>query len=175
VYQKRSSLTFPCEPPLRSFDPDWNPAIDQQALARVWRSGQQKACFVYRFFAVGSIEEVCYERQCSKEGLAGEILDGDGGDSLRFSEAELKSLFSPNFQSISNFHARSKCNCCSIPGPRPIDERGYQHLLPGSAELMAADPCMAKAGIDGQGRLSLVYAKVTDAQGLGFPHHRLSG
>ena len=26
------------------FDPDWNPAIDQQALARVWRSGQQKAC-----------------------------------------------------------------------------------------------------------------------------------
>ena len=26
------------------FDPDWNPAVDQQALARVWRSGQQKPC-----------------------------------------------------------------------------------------------------------------------------------
>lgn len=28
------------------FDPDWNPASDQQAMARVWRDGQQKACFV---------------------------------------------------------------------------------------------------------------------------------
>lgn len=33
------------------FDPDWNPAADQQALARVWRDGQKKDCFVYRFIA----------------------------------------------------------------------------------------------------------------------------
>jgi len=26
------------------FDPDWNPASDQQALARVWRDGQKKDC-----------------------------------------------------------------------------------------------------------------------------------
>ena len=26
------------------FDPDWNPAADQQALARVWRDGQKKEC-----------------------------------------------------------------------------------------------------------------------------------
>lgn len=26
------------------FDPDWNPASDQQALARVWRDGQKKTC-----------------------------------------------------------------------------------------------------------------------------------
>lgn len=26
------------------FDPDWNPAADQQALARVWRDGQKKDC-----------------------------------------------------------------------------------------------------------------------------------
>ena len=37
------------------FDPDWNPAIDAQALARVWRSGQQKPCYVYRLFAVRSL------------------------------------------------------------------------------------------------------------------------
>ena len=23
-------------------DPDWNPALDQQALARVWRDGQKR-------------------------------------------------------------------------------------------------------------------------------------
>ena len=40
------------------FDPDWNPAIDAQALAHVWRSGQQKPCYVYRFFGIGTMEEV---------------------------------------------------------------------------------------------------------------------
>lgn len=34
------------------FDPDWNPANDDQAMARVWRDGQKKPCFVYRFLAV---------------------------------------------------------------------------------------------------------------------------
>lgn len=34
------------------FDPDWNPANDNQAMARVWRDGQMKHCFTYRFLAV---------------------------------------------------------------------------------------------------------------------------
>ncbi len=42
------------------FDPDWNPAVDKQAAARIWRDGQKKKCFIYRFLTVGSIEEkVC--------------------------------------------------------------------------------------------------------------------
>lgn len=32
------------------FDPDWNPAVDKQAAARVWRDGQMKRCFVYRYY-----------------------------------------------------------------------------------------------------------------------------
>lgn len=45
------------------FDPDWNPANDDQAMARVWRDGQKKPCFVYRFLAV-SVQ--CWKRNFSR-------------------------------------------------------------------------------------------------------------
>ncbi|PTB77141.1 hypothetical protein M440DRAFT_1437739 [Trichoderma longibrachiatum ATCC 18648] len=51
------------------FDPDWNPAADQQALARVWRDGQKKDCFVYRFIATGTIEEKIFQRQSHKQNV----------------------------------------------------------------------------------------------------------
>ena len=34
-----------------------NPANDKQAAARVWRDGQKKRVFVYRFLTTGTIEE----------------------------------------------------------------------------------------------------------------------
>lgn len=56
------------------FDPDWNPASkyfnikvafifvyylilidDDQAMARVWRDGQKKQCYIYRLISVGRI------------------------------------------------------------------------------------------------------------------------
>ncbi len=70
------------------FDPDWNPANDKQAAGRVWRDGQKKRVYVYRFLSAGTIEEKVrfheplrsaadaprctpqvYQRQLSKEGL----------------------------------------------------------------------------------------------------------
>ncbi|KAL7002809.1 DNA-dependent ATPase protein rad54 [Sarracenia purpurea var. burkii] len=51
------------------FDPDWNPANDKQAAARVWRDGQKKRVYIYRFLSTGTIEEKVYQRQMSKEGL----------------------------------------------------------------------------------------------------------
>ena len=45
------------------FDGDWNPASDNQAMARTHRKGQKKTCFVYRMFTAGTVEEVIYQRQ----------------------------------------------------------------------------------------------------------------
>ena len=35
-------------------DPDWNPAHDEQAMARVWRDGQARPVHVYRLLSAGA-------------------------------------------------------------------------------------------------------------------------
>ena len=42
------------------FDPDWNPANDDQAMARCWRDGQKKQCYIYRLIAVCQLYTVIY-------------------------------------------------------------------------------------------------------------------
>lgn len=41
------------------FDPDWNPANDEQAMARVWRDGQKKMCYIYRLLSVRQTPVSC--------------------------------------------------------------------------------------------------------------------
>lgn len=31
------------------FDSDWNPANDAQAMARIWRDGQKRSVYIYRW------------------------------------------------------------------------------------------------------------------------------
>ncbi|KAK9804116.1 hypothetical protein WJX73_000321 [Symbiochloris irregularis] len=79
------------------FDPDWNPATDKQAAGRVWRDGQKKQVYVYRFLASGSIEEKVYQRQLSKEGLQSVVnsaaMGSGGASSNAMSTEELRDLF----------------------------------------------------------------------------------
>ena len=75
------------------FDPDWNPATDKQAAARVWRDGQKKNVFEYRFLATGTIEEKVFQRQLSKEGLQGLVSKSGKANSLNTSSEVLRELF----------------------------------------------------------------------------------
>lgn len=34
-------------------DSDWNPAVDLQAMGRIWRDGQKKPCTIYRLLTTG--------------------------------------------------------------------------------------------------------------------------
>jgi len=56
-------------------DPDWNPATDIQAMARIYRQGQRKPCFIYRLFTSGTLEEVILQRQMQKGALASMTVD----------------------------------------------------------------------------------------------------
>lgn len=42
---------------LVQYDIDWNPAVDQQAMSRVWREGQRRPVFIYRLITHGKIED----------------------------------------------------------------------------------------------------------------------
>lgn len=81
-------------------DSDWNPAIDEQAKARVWRDGQKLPVFIYRLLSTGTIEEKIYQRQLVKGELSVAVAaEGNKGgakqsSSSKFSREELRDLFS---------------------------------------------------------------------------------
>ncbi|KAK4312620.1 hypothetical protein Pmani_015962 [Petrolisthes manimaculis] len=74
------------------FDPDWNPANDDQAMARVWRDCQKKDCCIYRLLATGSIEKI-FQRQTHKKALSSCVVDCEEDVQRHFSAAQLKELF----------------------------------------------------------------------------------
>ncbi|KAM7444232.1 DNA repair and recombination protein RAD54-like [Porites harrisoni] len=94
------------------FDPDWNPANDDQAMARVWRDGQKKKVFIYRLLSTGTIEEKIFQRQAHKKALSSCVVDEEEDVERHFSVGELKDLFRLNEDTISDTHDKFKCRRC---------------------------------------------------------------
>ncbi|KAK7253202.1 hypothetical protein RIF29_37728 [Crotalaria pallida] len=109
------------------FDPDWNPANDKQAAARVWRDGQKKRVYVYRFLSAGTIEEKVYQRQMSKEGLQKVIQQEQTDSSLAqgnlLSTEDLRDLFTFHENIKSEIHEKMQCTRCrTYTGPQSSTE-----------------------------------------------------
>jgi SNF2 family DNA or RNA helicase len=52
----------------------WNPALEEQATARVYRNGQRKGVNVYYLFYSDTIEETIDNRLRAKSALSGEVI-----------------------------------------------------------------------------------------------------
>ncbi|CAL9728220.1 DNA repair and recombination protein Rad54p [Monosporozyma unispora] len=117
-------------------DPDWNPAADQQALARVWRDGQKKDCFIYRFITTGAIEEKIYQRQSMKMSLSSCVVDSKEDVERLFSTDNLRKLFLLNKDTNCETHETFHCKRCSPKGKQRVrsqtmlygDATSWNHL-----------------------------------------------
>ncbi len=77
-------------------DPWWNPQVEEQAMARIHRIGQENPTVAYRFISVGTIEEKIEKLQKEKALLSQSILGADNPGTTDFfadlSDEELKQL-----------------------------------------------------------------------------------
>ncbi|VDK41709.1 unnamed protein product [Anisakis simplex] len=94
------------------FDSDWNPAHDVQAMARIWRDGQKRPCFIYRLVTTGTIDEKILQRQVKKSGLSSVVeLDSLSEPVTAFAEEDLRDIFSLDSECECATHELMACSC----------------------------------------------------------------
>ncbi|CAN5901454.1 hypothetical protein BH11PSE8_BH11PSE8_43650 [soil metagenome] len=83
------------------FDPWWNPAVEQQAIDRAYRIGQDKPVFVYKLLASGTVEDKILDMQARKAGLADLLLSGVASDAA-LNAQDFDELFEPLTKESAN-------------------------------------------------------------------------
>ena len=79
--------------------PDWNPCLEAQAVARVWRRGQTQNVTYLRLIIKNTIEEYCINTQCKKLDIINNVLLDDsmksrlGSRKQEFTEMNLEDIF----------------------------------------------------------------------------------
>lgn len=63
------------------YNPEWNPALEDQASARAYRRKQQRPVTVHQLYFADSVEEVVVSRLGLKRGLSEKAATGHNGDS----------------------------------------------------------------------------------------------
>uniref|UniRef100_A0A8C5PWY8 RAD54 homolog B n=1 Tax=Leptobrachium leishanense TaxID=445787 RepID=A0A8C5PWY8_9ANUR len=109
------------------YDIDWNPANDIQAMARIWRDGQQHTVHIYRLLTTGTLEEKIYQRQISKQGLSGAVVDiVKKSEHIRFSVDELRNLFKLHEDSDCVTHDLLGCDCITLDSNSGEETKTYR-------------------------------------------------
>ena len=79
------------------FDPWWNPAVEQQAVDRTHRIGQENPVFAYKFVTAGTVEEKVMQLLAQKRELFAAVLDSDDETAVN---AALRRLTMEDLQSL---------------------------------------------------------------------------
>ena len=74
-----TGLNITCANHAIHYNLEWNPAIEDQASARIYRRGQGKTVFIHRLFYINTIEEVINEKIQSKRQLSETAIVGNVG------------------------------------------------------------------------------------------------
>ena len=81
------------------FDACWNPTFDTQAIYRIFRFGQKKPVYVYRFAAAGTLEHKIYRRQVTKQSVSLRVVDKHNIDRY-YNQRDLADLY--NLEVVKN-------------------------------------------------------------------------
>lgn len=74
-----AGLNITCANHAIHYNLEWNPAVEDQASARIYRRGQGKTVFIHRLFYVDTIEEIINEKIQSKRLLSETAIVGNVG------------------------------------------------------------------------------------------------
>jgi hypothetical protein len=84
-----TALTLTSANHLFLMDPDWNPFNDRQTIGRLYRHGQKKTVFIYRLLLAGTIEEIKFINQLSKEEMDKFFKQANGSEGLAEQDGKL--------------------------------------------------------------------------------------
>ena len=71
------------------YNPEWNPATEDQASARAYRLGQEKPVSIHRFIYANTLEEVMDDRLTRKRDVASAVIVGNEGKD----QSDLEKIF----------------------------------------------------------------------------------
>ena len=125
------------------FDADFNPAIDAQAMARIYRPGQTKPTTIYRLFTAGTMEETVLQRQEQKGTLATVTVDGSvNNESGKFTNEELRDCFTLKEDTCCDTKSKMKSLWPEYDGSKSLSLQGCSDPV----ILNLSDNCAAILG-----------------------------